>query len=106
MRDELSPEARRALRARHERRRRMYRRRRLVALGTLIAIAAAIAATVATLAGGSSDQKQAGAGKPKHDKPAKPKQTPRPQEIRGIHVTMSLAAVNGKIDEYLALRRQ
>ncbi len=83
----------------------MYRRRRLVALGILIAIAAAIAATVATLAGGSSDQNQAGSGKTKQHKPAKPKETQRPKEIRGVHVTMSLAAVNGKIDEYLGLRR-
>jgi hypothetical protein len=105
MRDELSPEARRALRARRERRRKMYMRRRLAALGILIAIAAAIAATVATLAGGSSDSKQAAPGQPNHPKPAKPKETPRPKEIRGVHVTMSLAAINGKIDQYLALRR-
>jgi hypothetical protein len=104
MRDELSPEARRALRARRERRRKMYRRRRLVALGILIAIVAAIAATVATLAGGSSEPRTA-AGPSRHPKPAKPKETPRPKEIRGVHVTMSLAALNGKIDDYLALRR-
>lgn len=84
----------------------MYMRRRLAALGILIGIAAAIAATVAALAGGSSDQKKAAVpSKPNHPKPAKPKETPRPKEIRGVHVTMSLAEVPGKIDEYIALRR-
>lgn len=103
MRDELSPEARRALRARREQRRRTYRRRRLVALGILIVIAAAVSAMVATLAGGSSEPRKSAANS--ESKPAKPQPRARPAEVRGIHVTMSLAAIPGKLDDYVALRR-
>ena len=37
--------------------------------------------------------------------PAKPKPQPRPYpvEMRGVHVTMALASLDGKIDEYLSL---
>jgi len=107
MRDELSPEARRALRARHDRRRKVYRRRRLVALGVVVAIAAGISATVATLAGGSSDPNTAGTDAvAKMKRPAKPKETQRPKEIRGVHVTMSLLGEQGALERYLALRRR
>jgi hypothetical protein len=34
----------------------------------------------------------------------KPKITPPPAEIRGVHVTMALASLEGKIGEYLSLR--
>lgn len=39
--------------------------------------------------------------------PAKPKPEPRPypDEIRGVHVTMALASIPGKIDEYLSLTK-
>ncbi len=39
--------------------------------------------------------------------PAQPKPQPRPYpaEIRGVHVTMALASVPGKIDEYLSLTK-
>ena len=39
--------------------------------------------------------------------PAQPKPEPRPypDEIRGVHVTMALASVPGKIDEYLSLTK-
>src|SRR5215217_5093080 len=105
MRDELSPEARRALRARREQRRRMYRRRRLVALGALILIAAGVSAVVATLAGGSSDHRAAQAQTVAKKKPAAPKERLRPAEVRGVHVTMSLLSQPGALQRYLALRR-
>jgi hypothetical protein len=40
--------------------------------------------------------------------PAQPKPQPRPypDEIRGVHVTMALASVPGKIDEYLSLTKR
>lgn len=39
--------------------------------------------------------------------PAEPKPEPRPypDEIRGVHVTMALASIPGKIDEYLSLTK-
>ena len=33
----------------------------------------------------------------------KPEPVPLPDEIRGVHVTMALASLDGKLDEYLAL---
>jgi len=52
----------------------------------------------------------AGAGgqaPPTQAAPAQPKPQPRPYpaEIRGVHVTMALASVPGKIDEYLSLTK-
>jgi hypothetical protein len=81
----------------------MVRRRRLIALGILIAVAAAISSMVAALAGGTS-QPQGIATPARHQQKAKPVVRARPQEIRGVHVTMALAAVPGKIDSYLRLR--
>jgi hypothetical protein len=80
----------------------MVRRRRFAALGILIVVAAAIAAMVAALAGGTS-QPRTVTSAVRHEKP-KPVFRPRPEEIRGVHVTMSLAAVPGKIEHYLRLR--
>ena len=80
----------------------MVRRRRLVALGILILVAAAISSMVAALAGGTS-QPRAIADAVRHQKP-RPVFAARPTEIRGVHVTMALAAVPGKIGSYLRLR--
>src|SRR5262245_42188215 len=106
MRDELSYEARRALRARRDRRRKMVRRRRVVALGILILVAAAISSTVAALAGGTSQPQRMAAAVRHAKKPAKSAFPARPKEIRGVHVSMGLASLPGKIDQYLAMRRQ
>ena len=35
----------------------------------------------------------------------KPQPRPYPDEIRGVHVTMALASIPGKIDQYLAMRK-
>jgi hypothetical protein len=81
----------------------MVRRRRLIALGVLVAISAGIAAMAAALAGGSSEPMTTAAVE--SAKKAAPQFRARPKEIRGVHVTMSLAAVPGKLDEYLRLRK-
>ena len=81
----------------------MVRRRRLFALGILVLVAGAISAMVATLAGGTS-QPQGIADAARHQKKAKPVFAERPPEIRGVHVTMALAAVPGRIERYLRLR--
>src|SRR5439155_2638105 len=36
--------------------------------------------------------------------PARPHPRPLPSEARGVHVTMALASIPGKLDEYLALQ--
>ena len=79
-----------------------YWLRRAVALGALIVVAALVAlgATVVAGHGSSSDGTEAKAAKP-HEQAIQ--RTPLPNEVRGVHVTMSLANEPGKLDEYLAI---
>jgi hypothetical protein len=82
------------------------RRRRLAAVTILLAIGAGLGAG-ATVFGGKKHEatssppaiSQAPAGV---DKPTLPRAYPR--EVRGVHVTMALAGLEGKIDEYVALK--
>jgi hypothetical protein len=89
-----------------ERRAQARRRRRVrgaVAFGALL-IAAALVALGATVIGtrahgsGSSDAHAKG-----EKKKLRPRPRPLPTEVRGVHVTMALASLPGKIDEYLAM---
>jgi hypothetical protein len=84
---------------RRQRRRRQVRLRRTVAGGVLLALAAGI--TLGARAVGSHQS----AGKPAAAVKAKPQPARRevPDEIRGVHVTMALASLPGKLEEYLAL---
>ena len=99
-------------RRRREEKRKRIRRRRIVALAVLAALLALITLTGFVLAGGSSTH--AGAQKATTTatttkKPAVPANlhpVKVPKEIRGVHVTMALASVKGKMSEYYALRRQ
>src|SRR5581483_10092444 len=78
---------------------RRRRRRRLVAATILLALGAG--ATLMT--GKHSAQATTARSAPiMVDKPTLPR--PYPQEVRGVHVTMALAGLEGKIDEYLALK--
>jgi hypothetical protein len=91
-----------------ERRRRSIikrRRRRLAAVTILLAVGAGLGAG-ATVIGGKKHStsstpaiSQAPAGL---DKPTLPR--PYPREVRGVHVTIGLAGIAGKIDEYVALK--
>jgi hypothetical protein len=82
------------------------RRRRLAAVTIVLAVGAGVGAG-ATVIGGKRHEatsstpaiSQAPAGV---DKPTLPRAYPR--EVRGVHVTMALAGLAGKIDEYLALK--
>ena len=84
---------------RRQRRRRQVRLRRTVAGGVLLALAAGI--TLGARAVGSHQS----AGKPAAAVKAKPQPARRevPDEIRGVHVSMALASLPGKLEEYLAL---
>jgi len=84
----------------------MVRRRRFVALGILILVAAAISSMVAALAGGTSQPRGIAAAVRHEKQPAKPAFPTRPKEIRGVHVSMGLASLPGKIEHYIAMRRQ
>jgi hypothetical protein len=88
---------------RRELRRRQVRRRRLTALGVVGALVA-IGIGIGRLAGGG------GAGAVSLS-PARvtllpsPFHTPLPVDIRGVHVTMGLASLPGKLVRYAALKR-
>ncbi len=94
------------------RRRQSRRRRAIRRTGALAVVALAAAGTtlgarflterdahVAGAGGGQTPTTQAAPAKPK------PQPRPYPAEIRGVHVTMALASVPGKIDEYLSLTK-
>ena len=104
--EQMEPNER--FRARREAARRRRRRRRAVAFGLLLGVTA-----TATLGARFviDDEQPAAAGEQKQPpvtkrapKPAAVKQ-PRalPDEVRGIHVTMALASLDGKLAEYLEL---
>jgi hypothetical protein len=91
-----------------QRRAQSRRRRRLRRTGTLsvLVVAAALIALGATVIGtrqhgSSGNQAQAQADKKKEPKPERPH--PLPVEVRGVHVTMALASIPGKLDGYLAI---
>jgi hypothetical protein len=84
---------------RRERRRRQVRRRRTVALAILLGLVAGIALGARSVGGGTAEHQQVRAKAPARTQPALAKV---PHEIRGVHVTMSLASLPGKLNQYLA----
>jgi hypothetical protein len=105
--EQMEPNER--FRARREAARRRRRRRRAVLVGFLLGVTATMAAGARFVIGDdAATNEPAAASKPA----AKPKPTPNvalrtpralPEEVRGIHVTMALASLDGKIAEYLKL---
>ena len=83
-------------------RKRRYWLRRTVALVALIVVAALVGLGATVVAGHGSSRE---ATQPKTAKSHKPaiQRTPLPAEVRGVHVTMSLANEPGKLDQYLAI---
>jgi hypothetical protein len=105
--EQMEPNER--FRARREDARRRRRRRRAVAVGFLLAVTASLAAGArfviqddGTAVAGAKESPAA--AKPAVQQPVAVK-TPRqlPEEVRGIHVTMALASLDGKLEEYLEL---
>jgi hypothetical protein len=104
---EGSHQTARARERRRQRRRRQVRRRRLVASAVLLALAAGITLGARSVGGGTSDTAEPAAAttavaQEAGSKPAT-NHVPLPQEIRGVHVTMALASLPGKLQQYLAL---
>ena len=104
--EQMEPNER--FRARREAARRRRRRRRAVAFGFLLGVTA-----TATLGArfviddehpAAAAERQAPEAKQAR-RPAAPAKQPRalPDEVRGIHVTMALASLDGKLEEYLEL---
>jgi hypothetical protein len=92
-----------------DRRRRARRRRarRRIAVLTVLAVSAAVVALGASFLTGRGPTAEAveneSAGPGTSTAPAKPEPAPLPEEIRGVHVTMTLASLEGKLDEYFSL---
>jgi hypothetical protein len=87
---------------RAEARRRRYLLRRTVALTGLILVGALVALGATFVVGHKSHVAGASARAGSNAKLAIPR-TPLPAEVRGVHVTMSLANEPGKLDQYLAI---
>ena len=91
-------------RARRAARRRTIRRRRTAALVVLVIVAALIALGISAVAGrGSHSDATTGDLPPSATKPKPRVPRPLPDEVRGVHVTMELASLPGKLEEYLAI---
>jgi hypothetical protein len=91
------------------RRRKARRRlfvRRAVAAAFLLGAISGLALGTRLIARDAQAPQQVAKAKPVAAKKQAPavKARPVPYEIRGVHVTMALASLNGKVDEYLALR--
>jgi hypothetical protein len=96
-----------------DRRRRARRRRarRRIAVLTVLAVSAAVIALGASFLNGGDEPtatqpesvEGAPAGAGTTTAPAEPEPVPLPEEIRGVHVTMALASLEGKLDEYFSL---
>jgi hypothetical protein len=86
---------------RRRRRRRQIRIRRTVAVGVLLALGAGIALGARAVGGGH----KAVAKQPPHKRAAAQKQPTRvvPDEIRGVHVTMAIASLPGRLEQYLGI---
>ena len=99
----VDPNARRKIRRAEAQQRR--HRRRLIAVGALLALIASgvVGAVIATHIHGHKTVRAA-ARAPQSPKPQVLQPRPLPQEVRGVHVTMALAGLTGKIDQYIAMK--
>jgi hypothetical protein len=90
---------------RRQRRRRQVRLRRTVAGGVLLALASGITLGARAVGGGQRSQSPSKGSAPAAAANAstEPARREVPNEIRGVHVTMALASLPGKVAEYLAL---
>src|SRR5205807_675500 len=90
---------------RRRQRRRQVRRRRLTAAAVLLAlvIGGIVGAFVAAHIHRHASPQRASAPAPRR---VTLEPRPYPAEVRGVHVTMELASIPGKLDEYIALKRK
>ncbi|MGH3104916.1 MAG: putative glycoside hydrolase [Gaiellaceae bacterium] len=93
-------------RERRRRARRRRRLRRLVAGGVLVLLATGAAFVARGTVGDGDRGEQAAATKPAKAPSQQPPRVgprPAPLQMRGVHVTMALASIPGKLEEYLNL---
>jgi hypothetical protein len=102
--DDPDPNAR--FRERRRRRRRQTRTRRAVAGGVLLALAAGTTLGARAVSGGSrdaGDARKTVSSEPAPERERAPQRRLVPAEMRGVHVTMGLASLPRKLEEYLSL---
>jgi hypothetical protein len=105
----VDPNERFRARRRQARRRQTMRRMSLLAIVVLFVAATTLGARFALGEGGSGSKgtteptKTAGGAAPAAEKP---QPRPYPAEMRGVHVTMALASLEGKLEEYFSLTRE
>jgi hypothetical protein len=102
----LDPNSR--FRERREQARRRKRRRRTAFVGVLLVGGGAVVvgARLVESPGGGPAHAPAARAAPVADRPvvATPQPRPLPAEVRGVHVTVALASIPGKLEEYMKLR--
>jgi hypothetical protein len=86
-------------------RRRRSRRRRAIQRVAVLAVAALAAAGATLGARFLTESDSAPRGAPAAPTKLERETRPYPAEMRGVHVTMALASLDGKIDDYLSLTR-
>jgi hypothetical protein len=88
--------------------RRRRRKRRLVVAGLLLALitSGVAGAVLATQIEGHQGQERASATARPKAKAKALQPRPLPVEVRGVHVTMALASIPGKLDEYIRLKSE
>jgi hypothetical protein len=87
--------------------------RRVVALAAVVLVAAAVALGAVVLGGGEGEPADAAGAEDAPESAAggqgtqgaepEPQPRPLPTEIRGVHVTMALASLQGKLEQYIDL---
>ena len=88
-------------RERRRQARRNKRLRRALLAASLLAVAAGVVLGASFFTRGGQEPRSLVAKQPSRSETPKPRV---PQEIRGVHLTMGLASIEGKLGEYLALR--
>jgi hypothetical protein len=99
----VDPNSRSKIRRAEARKRR--HKQRLIAVGALLALVAAgvVGGVLATHVRGHKTVRAA-AHEQEIPKPQVLQPRPLPAEVRGVHVTMALASLPGKLDEYVAMK--
>ena len=101
----VDPNARSKVRRAEARQRR--HKQRLTIAGALLALiaAAVIGGIVATHVNKHKPVRASALEQPKPQKPQGLQPRPLPQEVRGVHVTMALAGIPGKLAQYIAMKK-
>jgi hypothetical protein len=100
----IDPNERFRERRREARRRRAIRRTGLLAIVAVTAAGLTLGARSLTIRDSETPSAQQAPSETAAPE-AKPEPRPYPVEMRGVHVTMALASLEGKLEEYLALTR-